>query len=173
MIRNMMRNPVMGSSMRSAHGRRAAVLMIYIGYAVGVYCWLKGEALGVDWVMGAAVLAFVECAIGVLLLFRWSRYGLWGHMWRWKSEMPLRNWLHGDPQVMKDFDERELAVRDRAHVAAYSIYTTLTMLLFSVYDVALAQRNPPQLSFEQAQLILWGLIVTVLTLPAAILAWSD
>jgi hypothetical protein len=68
-------------------------------------------------------------------------------------------------------DERDLAVRNRAYFLAFRIIAAYSALLWLVY-VALNSWTT-QVSVNLAALLLFPLIVMAITLPQAILLWSE
>jgi hypothetical protein len=78
-----------------------------------------------------------------------------------------------DPNPEQRNDERELAARDRAHFHAYG-WMTLVLLCIALAPEYLPSKylSGTQL-FSLIQNLLWGLVALVLTLPQAILLWSE
>ncbi len=74
-------------------------------------------------------------------------------------------------------DERELQQRDRVHYQAYRALIAGLFLLWFLCIWALLEPNPPAIGLIPANMLLYGLvmalIVVSLTLPQAILLWTE
>ena len=73
----------------------------------------------------------------------------------------------------KDLDERQIQIRDRAYRYAY-MGIALGLLVGGVYyTVAVDKSLWLPSTYDQANYFLWGIILLTLTLPSAILAWTE
>jgi hypothetical protein len=74
-------------------------------------------------------------------------------------------------------DERELRQRDRAHYQAYRVLIVGLALLWAASIGVISKPAPPVWAPMHAQLLLYGFVVALLvvslTLPQAILLWSE
>jgi hypothetical protein len=74
-------------------------------------------------------------------------------------------------------DERQRAVRDRAYVHAYRLFTS-SMVVVAVYGtIAWDSRQRLNLwlpdTWTQAQALMWGILLAGFTLPTAVVAWCE
>ena len=156
---------VLGVSMNSRRNRRLLVACLYafIGLLI-VLALLQKHITGMS--ISILVLAVINPLIFGDFLF-------WG-----KTHGGLLRPFHQDPK--RPNDERELAARDAAHFRAY---TTLVLLLFTLLFAPeltapdwlspyTDHLSPTEILFY-TRTSLWGLLGFALTLPQAILLWSE
>jgi len=151
---------IWGVSMNSRRNRRWLVVMLYvfIGFLI-VLALLRHIS---DFTIFFIVFIVVNPLIFGDFMFWGKKYG------------GLLKPFHQDPE--RPNDERELAARDSAHFRAY---TTLVLLLFTILLVPdwVPARYRDHLSATEllfyTRTSLWGLFAIAITLPQAILLWSE
>ena len=146
----------LGAFWRSQQRRRAAVICLYLGYLVGfLSCALttRGsipQGLGVL-LMGVSALTAGFGLLGVLQARQVLFLGSVGMM-----------------------DERQQAVRDRAY---YSAYRGLSLVVLGgILYLARGQfrrSQPVELARSEVLLLAGGLLLLIVTLPSAIMAWTE
>lgn len=145
-----------GAFWRPQHRRRFAVVTLYLGYLAGLlFCLLTFRGFLPH---GLGMVLMIVSGLGVLL-------GLIGVM---QSRATL---FLGSIEML---DERQRAIRDRAY---YSAYRALSVIgVGGVLYLALVQlRRLPQvqLGSGEAMLLAGGAVLLLLTLPSAIMAWTE
>ena len=136
--------------------RRAAVLATYLGYAalVGSF-WLNGAADLPRWTAMLPIAAGAALLAGLTTVF----VGAW--------------WDRAN-QVDAALDERERAVRDRAYRSSYTVVGTLcvTTVVYAAIAADSGRGWLPSTSNEW-QAVVWGVLLLVMTIPTAVLAWTE
>jgi hypothetical protein len=147
---------ISGSYWRSRVHRRRAVGSLYLGYgAIIGFCVLTsrgliGHSLGTG-LMGLSFLAGIFGAIGILQSRRTLFLAAGGVL-----------------------DERQQSVRDRAYYTAYQLLA-LVVIAGSLYlGLLWMGRLPaPALSSTELMLVAGGVLLLTLTLPSAIMSWTE
>jgi hypothetical protein len=127
-----------------------------VGFPLLLAAWFGLSALGLPGV--AWVLAVGAIVVSLLV----TDYALWA----------FRNSLAQAPD--EQLDEREVAVRDRAYLESYRLFTTLTAM--GVLLVAIAPDvldRPIEYTFETVQPVFWGVLHYAIVLPSALVAWRE
>jgi len=138
---------------------RAIIAAMYGSYAAGAALHLGQDALGPGTPGGAvaaiAGLLLMVVAGGCLLLLYRSDFWRRGHA--------------PDSQL----DERELSLRNRAYLSAYQGVATLFLLavIYLAFAVDFGLWLPT--TYEQASTLVWGVLLFTLSLPSAVLAWTE
>lgn len=136
--------------------RRAVVAYAMVGFPALVVSWFGLSALGLPDVLRVVVAGAL--IVGLLV----ADYFLW----------VFRRSLAQSPD--EQLDEREVAVRDRAYLESYRVFTALTAI--GVLVVAIAPDvldRPLELTFETVQPVFWGVLHYALVLPSAFIAWRE
>lgn len=136
--------------------RRAVVAYAMVGFPLLVVSWFGLSALGLPDVLKVVVAGAL--IVGLLV----ADYFLW----------VFRRSLAQSPD--EQLDEREVAVRDRAYLESYRVFTALTAI--GVLVVAIAPDvldRPLELTFETVQPVFWGVLHYALVLPSAFIAWRE
>lgn len=133
---------------------RAIIAAMYGFYAVGAILHLGQDALGGAVAAIAGLLLMVAAGGCFMLLYR-------SDFWR-RGHAP-------DTQL----DERELGLRNRAYLAAYQGVATLFLLAVIYLAFAVDHGLWLPTKFEQASTLVWGVILLTVSLPAAVLAWTE
>lgn len=135
--------------------RRMAVLGIY-GLYGGVVALVFGSGLHQTEMASFASLA---CAVaawgGVFLFMRMPPYWTWSH--------------NPDSQL----DEREVAQRLRAYHTSYTVFSALVFVSLVAFSLALDFSAPISIDTEIVSATGWAVFLLIMSLPAAILAWTD
>jgi len=146
--------------MNSRRNRRLLVAFLY-GF-IGLLIVLALQKHISDFTLWFVVLIVINPLIFGDFLFWGKKYG------------GLLKPFHQDPK--RPNDERELAARDAAHFRAY---TTLELLLFTLLLVPdwvparyTGRLSPTEILFY-TRASFWGLFAVALTLPQAVLLWSE
>jgi hypothetical protein len=151
---------IWGVSMNSRRNRRWLVLVMY--FLIGFLFLLALQRRISGLALFLIVLAIINPFIFGDLMFWGKKYGGFLKPFIQDSERPN--------------DERELATRDYAHFRAYtSIELLLLILLFAPDWVParfLQHISPTELLFY-TRTSLWGIYAVAMTLPQAILLWSE
>jgi hypothetical protein len=136
--------------------RRVVVAVALLSYPVFVATWLGLPAVGV---VGVPWAVAVLAALALVVVTNLSVY-------RFRRSMAQA------PET--DLDERQVAVRDRAYLEAYRIFSALVMgtLLF-VAIVPDAIDRPLQVTYDTVQPFLLGVILYGIILPSAVVAWGE
>jgi hypothetical protein len=135
--------------------RRRAVLLAYGGTLVLTLTRLLGSALGLPLFIGLIVLSLAASGYGLTKLF-------------YKTEL----WKLGNSPD-KDLDERQIRVRDVAYRFAYSLTATFTFLGLFYVSLALDKGLWLPRTYDEASTLMWAAFVLLLTLPSAVLAWTE
>ncbi len=141
---------------RRLSARRAAVLAAYGGYAFGACAWIGEGGLRTPAALAVTLAGFAVTLGALSVLFRGTRY------WRWGNAP--------DAQV----DEFELATRNAAYRHAYTAVSSLGLLGLLAWRIAGDAGALSDAFFRgpTPDLLFWGWMLLVLTLPAALLAWT-
>jgi hypothetical protein len=149
------------TAMRSRAARRAIVVTLYASYAALVACFAGAGREGV----GLLFLALL-IPLGMILVASFMAL----------SQIALPYSSEGLGVTVPPLDERQLQVRDRAFYRAYQIAASV-FGLWVVYD-AIARTAERQwfwtpTTFNQYQAIVWGYLLLSMTLPSAVIAWTE
>lgn len=136
--------------------RRLLVVVALSSYPLFVAAWvglpLAGVG-GVAWVIPVIVLGAIVAGTN------WTLYRFRRSMAQAPNEL---------------LDERQVAVRDRAYLDSYRIFTALTMVVLIIGGIlpdALDRALP--LTYDAVQPFVWGGILYGLSLPSAVVAWGE
>lgn len=136
-------------------GRRATILAVYALYPTLVVAVLGTEGLWAN-VPSLPALAFALAAwAGVAVFMRMGRFWLLGNA--------------PDDQL----DEREVQVRLRAYSWSYVTLVSLVFVALVLWTVGVDLIDPVSLSYPQLSAIGWGFFLYGLTLPTAVIAWTE
>ncbi|HEX7287587.1 MAG TPA: hypothetical protein VF532_15470 [Candidatus Angelobacter sp.] len=172
----MQRTKYLGISMAERSHRRALVACVYIFLAAILVSAgllhkrnpLPGRNfLGVNLVFGIVYCGISRVAFGALV--RQATFPLPvdnPDPWKYISiKKPVRYTGPGDP------DERELAVRNRAYYLAFRIMAIYSLALWPV--LLIMEMNTHAVSVNLAATLVFPLIVMALTLPQAVVLWTE
>jgi hypothetical protein len=156
-----MSSRIAGFSMHTRRRRRAVVITLYASYAALVACFALAGRDGVG-----LVFTLLLAPVGVVLVGSFMAL----------SQIALPYSSEGVGVRLPPLDERQLQVRDRAFYRAYQIAASI-FGLWIVYD-AIARTNNRQwlwtpTTFDQYQAIVWAYLLLSMTLPSAIIAWTE
>ena len=142
-----------GKSMNQLR-RRGAVLAAYGGYLGLVVAWYLARRLDSMPLFMLVLPLSIVLLVGLAVLFT---------SWVW----------HAANQPDPELDERQLRVRDRAYLQSYRVLAGATVVA-TVYG-ALAWDNGLWLpgTWNQVQALVWGVLLLTMTLPAAVIAWTE
>lgn len=135
--------------------RRAAVVVMYGGYAAFAMLWHIARTHHSSGMSVAAVIMLLSALSAFGMLFGGTSYWNWSH----KPDRQL--------------DEREVSIRNLAYRFAFTGYVTLTFLALVYCSVAADGRLALPSWPIDGQWIVWGSLLLGLTLPGAVLAWID
>lgn len=133
---------------------RAIIAAMYGSYAAGAALHLGQDAAGGAVAAIAGLLLMVAAGGCFWMLYR-------SDFWR-RGHAP-------DAQL----DERELTLRNRAYLSAYQGVATLFLLSVIYLAFALDFGLWLPATYEQASTLVWGVLLFTLSLPAAVLAWTE
>jgi len=138
----------------SASARKTAVVVMYGAYGVAVALWAAAGGLR-PLPMAALIVGLLLLSLGALIvLFQRTRYWKWGN----------------SPDA--DLDEFQIASRNAAYKTAYIIVAALTLLIMFIGRVG-SDTTEVAISESAREIMFWGWFLLVLTLPAALLAWTE
>jgi hypothetical protein len=142
------------STILTRRSRRGAVLAAYGGYLTMTGIWYlarRVDSLAL-WLLVIPLALVLMTGLAVLLT---------SSVWHAANEP--------DPHL----DERQQRVRDRAYLQSYRLLASLTSL--AVLYGGLAWDNAWWLpsTWNQVQALVWGVLLLTLTLPAAVVAWTE
>lgn len=134
---------------------RGAVVAMYGSYVVGAAMHLGG---------GAPAIRYAGVALIVAAYLLFARLATTAY-WR-PGNAPARA-----------LDERELLIRNGVYLRAYGVIAVLPLMAALYTSFALDDgRLAPYLwlphSYHEASVLFWGWFLLMLTLPAAMLAWT-
>jgi len=142
---------------RSRTLRRRSVLAAYGGLLGWVaWSWLNLRIDPATWIKAGIFLAIAVHFVGLAVLAS-ARGGVWK--------------LANEPDAR--LDERQRAVRDRAYRRGYALLGAAVVLAATYLALALAFGWPLPRSTGAVQMVLWTVIVVTITIPAAVLAWTE
>lgn len=149
----------MSIDFRKRSGRRTLVVATYAGYASLI------AALALGRTMPGFALAALPCG-AVFVLALW-------HLVR--ATRPYSDEMAGTK--LPEFDERQDMVRGRANVRAYQIFSGVATLwiFYQALATDLQRKFPVWLpsTWDEHQVVVWTTLLLALTLPAAIVAWTE
>jgi len=134
--------------------RRSAVLATYLGYIAMVGVWSIASFY-------QAVGLFI--VVSLLAVITLSGFGLLVTSWVWSAANASE----------ADLDERQQRVRDRAYLYSYQAFAGI--VTGAGFYTAVAWDNGWWLpsTWNQVQAVMWGILLLALTLPAAVVAWTE
>jgi len=151
-----------GVSMNPRRNRRFLVLAMYLFIAFPLWVAIQRHNSGIA---AFSVLGIV----GLINQFIFGNFMFWG-----KKYGGILKPFRRDPE--RPNDERELSARDAAHFSAYSSVELLLftiLILPEVLPVRLLEHVSPSELLFYTRTSLWGLLAVSMTLPQAILLWSE
>lgn len=156
-----MQTQLLGFPIDRRSRRRGLVVVLYASYASLVACFALAENSGLGLVFAAGLLP--------------SGVALMSAFWA-LSQLALPYTTEGTGRKAEMVDERQLQVRDRAFYRAYQILSSL-FGLWVVYE-GIARTNERQWfwvpqTFDEYQAIVWGYLLVSMTLPSALIAWTE
>lgn len=136
--------------------RRIAVLAAYLGYAAVVgFFWVRSNLDVPAWTMVLPLAAGLVAVLGL------ATFCL-GRTWDVANE----------PDAA--LDERERSIRDRAYRRSYAVIASAYLL--TVIYAAIGHDSGilwlPR-TWNELQAIMWGVLLLTLTLPPAVVAWTE
>lgn len=136
--------------------RRAAVILNYATYPV-MGLFMAEMLTDNKWVNVVGILLTAGLILGTFI-YLYVNTNLWN--------------LGNGPD--KNLDERQIQVRNNAYRHAYTVIASLVVVIGLYYAIALDKDALwiPQ-TYDQASYFLWGAILLTMTLPSAILAWTE
>jgi len=138
----------------STAARKAAVLVMYGAYSGAVALWVAAGGLS-PLPIAILIVALLLLSLGALfVLFQRTHYWKWGN----------------SPDA--DLDEFQVASRNAAYKTAYVIVASLTLLVLFLGRIA-SDMTDFAISESAREFLFWGWFMLVLTLPAALLAWTE
>ena len=150
----------MSMDLREQSGRRTVVVATYAGYALLMASMVLGRT-----VHPAFALAMVPGAV-VFVLALWRLV---------RATRPYSDEMAGTKRPV--FDERQDMVRGRANVRAYQIFSGVATLwiFYQALATDLRRKFPVWLpsTWDEHQVVVWTTLLLALTLPAAIVAWTE
>jgi hypothetical protein len=151
---------IWGVSMNSRRNRRRLVVVLYLSIRIVITLAFRSH------ISEITIFLIIFFLINPLIF---SDFMFWGNKYG-----GLLKPFHQDPE--RPNDEQELAARDAAHFRAYTTLVPLLLTLLLVPDwvpTRYSERlSPTQLLFY-TRTSLWGLFAIAITLPQAILLWSE
>ena len=140
------------SSLVSARrSRRTLVLAVYLGYA----------ALVLAWTLLPVLLSWAATALlGLLVLISTVRL-----------LQPQRLGISDGPDTA--LDERQIATRNGQYLNAYRVLAAVTVLMAVYYLVAQDRGWWLPHSSAESQLVFWAVWIFAVTLPTALIAWTE
>jgi len=156
-----MRTHLLGIPIDRQSRRRLLVVTLYGAYAALVACFALAAPAGVGWLFIVALLP-----VGFLLVYAFLAL----------SQVALPYAAEGAGVKLAPPDERQIQVRDRAFYRAYQGISSV-FGLWIVYET-IARTNTRQWfwvpsSFDEYQAIVWAYLLVSMTLPSAIIAWTE
>lgn len=150
-------NPTGGRNPIPSQGRRrGAVLAAYLGYAALVgFFWARSVLDAPAWTLVLSLAAGLVTVLGL------------------STFCCGRTWVVANAPDAA-LDERERSVRDRVYRQSYALVAT-AFLLTAVYGAighATGLLWLPR-TWNELQAVMWGVILLTVTLPPAIVAWSE
>ncbi|HZF41986.1 MAG TPA: hypothetical protein VEZ48_01090 [Sphingomonadaceae bacterium] len=138
----------------STKARKTTVLVMYGAYGIAIALWVAAGGLR-PLPVAFLIVALLLVSLGSLfVLFQRTRYWKWGN----------------SPDT--DLDEFQIASRNAAYKSAYMIVATLTLFIMFVGRLVM-DATSVVISDSARELMFWGWFMLVLTLPAALLAWTE
>lgn len=135
----------------SRRTRRALVLTTYLGYLAMTLAWAFLDA-PLRWVLVIPLGFAALIALGMLMMPRI---------------------LGTSDGADADLDERQLQTRNRAYLAAYRVLGVSVMLAALYYMMARGSGLWLPTTDLETQALFWGAWGFALTLPSAMLAWTE
>jgi cell division protein FtsW (lipid II flippase) len=127
---------------------------MYGAYGLAMALWVAAGGLR-PLPVAVLIVALLLLSLGSLIvLFQRTRYWKWGN----------------SPDA--DLDEFQVASRNEAYKTAYIIVATLTLLVMFIGRIA-SDTTDFVISESAREFMFWGWFLLVLTLPAALLAWTE
>lgn len=143
------------ASSLSRPARRTLVLAVYAGYAAIVAAVFAAGLDRTDLPASASLLFCLASWGGVIAFMQMKDFWMWGNA----------------PDTT--LDERQLQARLRAYYASYVGVSSLAVLALTVASIGVDLIEPVRLTYTHMAAIGWGVFLLVLTLPTAVLAWTE
>jgi hypothetical protein len=138
----------------SASARKITVLVMYGAYGLACALWVAAGGLKTA-PTAIGIVALLLLSLGaVILLFQNTRYWKWGN----------------SPDA--ELDEFQLSSRNAAYKNAYVIIASFSLLVMLAARIG---HDVTQFTVTESarEFLFWGWFLLVLTLPAALLAWTE
>ena len=133
---------------------RLAVVLMYGSYVAGMVLQWEQNGAAAPQPLRSVVLGLFALALLTGSFLSVTYYWHWGTV--------------NDGKL----DERELATRNAAYVGAYRIIAVLSVA-GSIWWLAGPLLRQPQALGTDANVLFWGYVLLLVTLPTALLAWRD
>ena len=138
----------------SASARKTTVLVMYGAYGLACALWVAAGGLKTVPIATAVVALLLLSLSALIVLFQRTRYWKWGN----------------SPDA--ELDEFQISSRNAAYKNAYVIVASFSLLIMLAarigYDI-----THFTLAESAREFLFWGWFLLVLTLPAALLAWTE
>ena len=138
-------------SVSPRRSRRALVLAAYLGYAALVLAWML-LVPPLRWVVVLPLGLLVVCATVRL-------------------QIPARLGISDGPDSA--LDERQIAARNVQYLNAYRVLGAAVVLLALYYVLAQDRGWWLPSSFGETQATFWAVWILAVTLPSALIAWTE
>lgn len=152
---------LLGYRIDSRSRRRALVILLYASYAALIACFALASRSGVGLLFLAGLLP--------------SGFLLMSAFWT-LSQVALPYTDQGAGVTLPPMDERQIQVRDRAFYRAYqgiSSVAGLWIVYETIARTAVRQWFWVPDTFDEYQAVVWGYLLVAMTLPGAIIAWTE
>ena len=139
----------------SLRDRRKAIIVLLCSYLAAAVLWHFGASRQLLALKLASLPVLLLSIVAYAMLFFRTGY------WTWGSGLEA------------DLDERQLHVRSRAYMAAYSIFVPAVFVAMLYYHIASdAGLWLPDRQFDW-EWVFWGVLLLGMNLPSLVLAWID
>lgn len=138
----------------STNARKTAVLTMYGAYGIAVALWIVAGGLR-PLPIAITIVTLLLLSMGSLIvLFQRTRYWKWGN----------------SPDA--ELDEFQVSSRNTAYKNAYFIIASVSLLVMFIARIG-ADTTDIEITESAREFLFWGWFLLVLTLPAALLAWTE
>jgi MFS family permease len=141
--------------------RRALVVTLYLSYVALIACFALAGKSGIALLFTAGLLPAGLVLVGTFVAI---------------SQLALPYATEGTGAELRTVDERQIQVRDRAFYRGYQVLSALFGLWIVYETIARTSRLDwlwvPS-TFDEYQAIVWGYLLISMTLPSAIIAWTE
>jgi hypothetical protein len=156
-----MERALRGVTFESTRRRRAVVIGLYASYLALIACFAGAGRSGFGLVLLVALLPTAAVLV-------WSFMAL--------SQIALPYASESVGVKLPELDERQLQVRDRAFYRAYQVLSSVAGLWIVYETIARTSTRPwfwVPVSFDEYQALVWGYLLLAMTLPSAVIAWTE